>query len=77
MRQLNHMICPNCGHDFYTQAAYATCDACQTFFYAAQSQTCNPPPHVPNRAMNSGALAAGYPSITVGGWPAAPQKEQP
>lgn len=37
--KLNHMICPTCGHDFYVDAAYATCDACQTFFYAAESAT--------------------------------------
>lgn len=39
--KINHMICPNCGHDFYVESSYATCDACSTFFYAAQSQTCN------------------------------------
>jgi hypothetical protein len=38
---LNHMICPHCGHDFYTDTAYATCAACQTFFYASASRTCN------------------------------------
>jgi hypothetical protein len=37
--QINHMICPTCGHDFYVDCAYATCDACQTFFYATQSKT--------------------------------------
>lgn len=41
MSQLNHFICPKCGHDFYNKCAYATCDACNTFFYAAQSLTCN------------------------------------
>ena len=40
--KLNHFVCPNCGHDFYTSCAYATCDACHTFFYAGQSQTCKP-----------------------------------
>ena len=40
--KLNHMICPHCGHDFYTKSAYATCDACNCFFYASQSKTCNP-----------------------------------
>lgn len=39
--KLNHFICPNCNHDFYAEGAYATCDACNTFFYAAQSRTCN------------------------------------
>lgn len=38
--KLNHFICPNCGHDFYDDYEYATCDACQCFFYASQSQTC-------------------------------------
>lgn len=42
----NHMICPRCGHDFYCDGAYATCDACQTFFYASQSRTCAYAPHV-------------------------------
>ena len=36
----NHFICPTCGHDFYDSSAYSTCDACQTFFYAASSRTC-------------------------------------
>ena len=44
---INHMICPHCGHDFYTDAAYATCAACQTFFYACNSQTCKKPPATP------------------------------
>ena len=39
--KLNHMICPTCGHDFYTNCAYATCDACQRMFYASESRTCN------------------------------------
>jgi hypothetical protein len=39
MSNLNHMICLTCGHDFYVSSAYATCDACQTFFYAASSRT--------------------------------------
>jgi len=42
--KLNHMICPNCWHDFFTDAAYGTCDACQCCFYASQSRTCQ---HVP------------------------------
>lgn len=37
--KINHMICPNCGHDFFVDCAYATCDACQTFFYAGESKT--------------------------------------
>lgn len=41
--KLNHMICPTCGHDFYTECAYATCDACHTHFYASQSRTSNVP----------------------------------
>jgi hypothetical protein len=39
--KLNHFICPLCGHDFYADAAYATCDACQCCFYATHSQTCD------------------------------------
>jgi len=38
--KINDFICPNCGHDFYDDYEYATCDACQCFFYASQSQTC-------------------------------------
>jgi hypothetical protein len=37
--KLNHMICPNCSHDFYVEAAYGTCDSCQCCFYASQSAT--------------------------------------
>ena len=37
--KINHMICPNCGHDFYVDCSYATCDACQTCFYASYSGT--------------------------------------
>jgi hypothetical protein len=40
---INHMICPTCGHDFYCDCAYATCQACGTFFYAAQSATVRKP----------------------------------
>jgi hypothetical protein len=40
--KMNHFICPSCGHDFYDKCAYATCDACQKFFYCSQSRTCGP-----------------------------------
>jgi hypothetical protein len=36
--KINHMICPLCGHDFYTDCAYGTCDACQCSFYASDSR---------------------------------------
>lgn len=49
MSNLNHMICPTCGHDFCVSSAYATCDACQTVFYASQSRTSQRP----QRAMPS------------------------
>lgn len=39
--KINHMICPRCGHDFYVDAAYGTCDACQCMFYATSSRTAN------------------------------------
>jgi hypothetical protein len=39
MMKINHMICPKCGHDFYVDTAYATCDACGSFFYATESAT--------------------------------------
>lgn len=38
---MNHMICPKCGHDFYTDCNYGTCAACSTHFYASESRTCN------------------------------------
>lgn len=41
--KLNHMICPLCCHDFYVDTAYATCDACQCFFYASESKTRSQP----------------------------------
>jgi hypothetical protein len=37
--KINHFVCPQCGHNFYSDCAYATCDSCQTFFYASQSAT--------------------------------------
>lgn len=39
---LNHMICPTCGHDCYTECSYVTCAACQTLYYASSSRTCQP-----------------------------------
>jgi predicted amidophosphoribosyltransferase len=36
---LNHMICPGCGHDFQTDASYASCPACKRIFYASESHT--------------------------------------
>lgn len=42
--KVNHFVCPNCGHDCYDTCAYTTCDACQCFFYASQSKTCQPRP---------------------------------
>jgi hypothetical protein len=41
---LNKMVCPTCNHEFYTEDAYGTCQACQTFFYAAQSVGVRPLP---------------------------------
>jgi hypothetical protein len=35
--KLNHFTCPVCGHDFYANGSYATCDACQCWFYLSQS----------------------------------------
>lgn len=43
MANMNHFICPTCGHDFFATCAYATCDACGCFFYASQSRTSRPP----------------------------------
>ena len=31
--KLNEFICPRCGHHWFSECAYGTCDACQTFFY--------------------------------------------
>lgn len=43
--KLNHMICPNCGHDFYTDVQIARksemfCDLCRCSFWAGESRTC-------------------------------------
>ncbi len=35
--KLNHFKCPNCGHDWYEDSCYGTCDKCGTFFYLAQA----------------------------------------
>ena len=37
--KINLMICPQCGHQFFTDCAYGTCDACQTYFTASESRT--------------------------------------
>lgn len=50
--KINHMICPNCGHDSYTNCDYETCSACNTFFYAAQSRTCRYPAVTPIQIQN-------------------------
>jgi hypothetical protein len=50
--KMNHFICPTCGHDFYDRCAYATCDACNTFFYASQSRTCQRTNTVMNPTIN-------------------------
>ena len=42
--KLNKMVCPRCGHEFWTECASGTCDACQTFFYAAWSKDVLIPP---------------------------------
>lgn len=36
--KLNHFICPSCGHDWYEDASYSTCDKCQAFFYLSQGR---------------------------------------
>lgn len=60
MDKLNHMICPHCGHDFYTACAYATCDACQTFFYAAASRTSQQPQRTLPMTTGSAILGNGW-----------------
>lgn len=48
MSKWNHMICPNCGHECYTNGRYVECYACMKVFFALDSRTCNPkPPTVP------------------------------
>jgi hypothetical protein len=37
--KLNELICPTCGLKCMTDAAYTTCDSCQTTFYASQSRS--------------------------------------
>jgi hypothetical protein len=41
--KLNRMICPTCGHEAWTDAAYISCDSCQSVFYASQSAERRPP----------------------------------
>lgn len=47
----NHLICPTCGHDFYTDNPYGTCAACGTLFYASESRTCEIENTVPIERM--------------------------
>ena len=54
--KINHFICPNCGHDFYSEAACVSCDACQCCFYASQSKT----------VLKNNYVFYGYPFITDG-----------
>lgn len=63
--KLNHMICPNCDHDFYVSTAYATCDACNCTFYACQSKTCKPRPPV----ITLEPVTILWPNVTVSVWP--------
>lgn len=37
--KLNELVCPKCGLRCFVDAAYTTCDSCQTVFYANQSRT--------------------------------------
>lgn len=55
--KLNHMVCPCCGHDFYVDAAYGTCDGCQTFFYVPFSRTV--------RRLTAGQPPSGYAGVIV------------
>lgn len=64
--KLNHFICPTCGHDFYCDATYATCDACQTFFYAAQSRTGTALPFT--QSVGSPVIAATRHSFIANGY---------
>ena len=65
--KLNHMICPCCGHDFYVDAAYGTCDGCQTFFYVPFSRTVQPPALRPARPTIEFPIVADTDSAG-GGW---------
>jgi hypothetical protein len=35
--QLNHLICPHCGHDCHVDETWARCAACGCCFYAYES----------------------------------------
>ncbi len=35
--KVNELVCPTCGLRCFTKCAYATCDGCQTLFYASES----------------------------------------
>lgn len=35
--KLNRFVCPNCGHEWFEDASYSSCDVCLTHFYLDQS----------------------------------------
>lgn len=70
--KLNEMICPTCGHRFFVDASYGTCDACHTFFYAQRRENptaaanCSPPLSLPDNtaaAPSKSQLTITYPTV--------------
>jgi len=41
--KLNELVCPTCGLKCMTDAHYATCASCQTYFHASQSRSVDYP----------------------------------
>jgi hypothetical protein len=70
--KLNHFICPNCGHDFHSDAVYAICDACYAHFYISQSRTCQiGKPYKPPQDTTGGLDCLSnlrVKTIMLGGW---------
>ena len=58
--KLNKMVCPRCGHEFWTDCAYGTCDACQTFFYASWGKGVVIPPRTDSLIGNVVAIRGDY-----------------
>jgi len=51
--KLNELVCPSCGLKCMVDAAFTTCDGCNTYFHASQSRSrdnpvplAQPQPHV-------------------------------
>lgn len=57
--KFNELVCPSCGLKCLVDAAYTTCDGCQTYFSAAQSRSRD------NPAPLGQSVTITWPGITV------------